>query len=108
MGRDFCDPTGHLPKEKVADAVRCLGENPLQSEILDLTKKIKGQALSFQQFEEVVKTCKNMSQIKHLICSEESGEGLTKESFDMLMEHIVVNDDGMVRIADIVHLLEQK
>ena len=36
------------------------------------------------------------------------GEGLTKESFDMLMEHIVVNDDGMVRIADIVHLLEQK
>ena len=31
--RDFCDKTGQIPKDKVADAVRCLGENPLQSEV---------------------------------------------------------------------------
>ena len=30
--RDFCDVSGFLPKVKVGDAVRCLGENPLQSE----------------------------------------------------------------------------
>merc|ERR1712098_882338 len=96
--RDFCDPTGFLPKEKVADAVRCLGENPLQSEIREITNKFKSQGLNFQQFEEVVKIYKNMnqspndelseslavfdvdgeglvpmSQIKHLICSEDSG-----------------------------------
>eukprot|EP00091_Calanus_sinicus_P021420 TRINITY_DN6346_c0_g1_i1.p1 TRINITY_DN6346_c0_g1~~TRINITY_DN6346_c0_g1_i1.p1 ORF type:complete len:145 (+),score=36.63 TRINITY_DN6346_c0_g1_i1:212-646(+) len=131
--RDFCDPTGHLPKDKVADAVRCLGENPLQSEIRDITNKFKGQGLNFQQFEEVVRICKNMnqsptdelseslavfdvdgegliprSQIKHLICSGESGEGLSVEGFEMLMEHIKANEDGMVRIADLVHLLEQK
>ena len=31
--RDFCDVSGFLPKVKVGDAVRCLGENPLQSEV---------------------------------------------------------------------------
>ena len=31
--RDFCDVSGFLPKGKVGDAVRCLGENPLQSEV---------------------------------------------------------------------------
>ena len=36
--RDFCDSTGQLPKEKVADAVRCLGENPLQSEVTFINK----------------------------------------------------------------------
>eukprot|EP00092_Neocalanus_flemingeri_P003360 GFUD01003598.1.p1 GENE.GFUD01003598.1~~GFUD01003598.1.p1 ORF type:complete len:145 (+),score=40.22 GFUD01003598.1:182-616(+) len=131
--RDFCDVTGHLPKEKVGDAVRCLGENPLQSEIRDITNKFKGQGLSFQQFEEVVRICRKQnqspvdelseslavfdvdgegfiprSQIKHLICSEESGEGLTAANFEMLMERIETNEDGMVRIADLVHLLEQK
>jgi hypothetical protein len=37
-----------------------------------------------------------------------TGEGLSVESFEMLMEHIKANEDGMVRIADLVHLLEQK
>ena len=30
---DFCDGSGFLPKTRVGDAVRCLGENPLQSEV---------------------------------------------------------------------------
>ena len=30
---DFCDGSGFLPKSRVGDAVRCLGENPLQSEV---------------------------------------------------------------------------
>ena len=34
--RDFCDASGYLPKERLADAVRCLGENPLQSEVNSL------------------------------------------------------------------------
>jgi len=131
--RDFCDSTGQLPKEKVADAVRCLGENPLQSEIRDITNKFKGHGLNFQQFEEVIRIYKKMnqspndelseslavfdvdgeglipmSQIKHLICSGDSGEGLTVDGFDMLMEHMKVDEDGMVRVADIVHLLQQK
>merc|ERR1711872_174381 len=131
--RDFCDRTGHLPKEKVGDAVRCLGENPLESEIQEITKDFKGAGITLVQFEEVVRICKTqnqspsdelyeslavfdvdgeglvpMSHIKHLICSEDSGEGLTVEGFAMLMEHIKVDEDGMVRVADIVHLLQQK
>merc|ERR1712243_139085 len=66
--RDFCDPTGFLPKDKVADAVRCLGENPLQSEIREITNKFKSQGLNFQQFEEVVKIYKNMNQSPNASC----------------------------------------
>merc|ERR1712079_724338 len=60
--RDFCDVSGFLPKGKVGDAVRCLGENPLQSEIADLTKKFSGQGLTFEQFEEVVRICRAQNQ----------------------------------------------
>ena len=82
MFRDFCDVSGFLPKVKVGDAVRCLGENPLQSEvthshtdsalrscsmlssfqIADLTKKFSGQGLTFEQFEEVVRICRAQNQ----------------------------------------------
>merc|ERR1711910_155110 len=121
--RDFCDRTGQLPKEKVGDAVRCLGENPLESEIRDITKDFKGAGITLQQFEEVVRICKNqnqsppdelyeglapMSHIKHLITSETSGEGISSSQFNFLMERIEVNEDGMVRIADLVTLIQQK
>merc|ERR1712154_448798 len=131
--RDFCDRTGQLPKERVGDAVRCLGENPLQSEIVEITKDFKGSGLTLHQFEEVVRICKSqnqsppdelyeslavfdvdgegfvpMSHIKHLITGDTSGEELTTSQFDFLVERIEVNQDGMVRIADLVNLIQQK
>ena len=85
------------------------------------------------QFEEVVRICKTqnqspsdelyeslavfdvdgeglvpMSHIKHLITSDTSGEGISGEQFHFLMERIEVNEDGMVRIADLVNLIQQK
>ena len=36
---DFCDGSGFLPKARVGDAVRCLGENPLQSEVAHHEKR---------------------------------------------------------------------
>ena len=42
------------------------------------------------------------------IAENVSGEGLTVEGFEMLMEHIKVDEDGMVRVGDIVHLLQRK
>lgn len=77
---DFCDASGFLPKGRVGDAVRCLGENPLQSEvsrvaerletkeyilqtqISELTKKYTGQGITFEQFQEIVKICKSQNQ----------------------------------------------
>merc|ERR1711934_525483 len=47
-----------------------------------------------------------MSHFKHLICSPESGEGLTSDQFDNLLSTVKTSEDGLVRIADIVHLLE--
>ena len=49
-----------------------------------------------------------MSHIRHLITSETSGEGLNSQQFDFLVERIEVNEDGMVRIADLVQLIQQK
>ena len=43
--RDFCDVSGFLPKVKVGDAVRCLGENPLQSEVTHTLTLHFGHAL---------------------------------------------------------------
>ena len=132
--------------------MRCLGENPLQSEvyfptrvpgptehchvslqIAEITKDFKGAGLTLHQFEEVVRICKSqnqsppdelfeslavfdvdgegfvpMSHIKHLITGDTSGEGLSTSQFDFLVERIEVNQDGMVRIADLVNLIQQK
>ena len=34
MFGDFCTPDGKMLKENVAEAVRCMGQNPLQSEVV--------------------------------------------------------------------------
>ena len=49
-----------------------------------------------------------MSHIKHLITSDTSGAGISGAQFHFLMERIEVNEDGMVRIADLVNLIQQK
>lgn len=100
---------------------------------MDITKDFKGAGLTLRQFEEVVRICKSqnqsppdelyeslavfdvdgeglvpMSHIKHLITADNSGEALATSQFDFLMERVEVNQDGMVRIADLVHLIQQK
>ena len=45
-------------------------------------------------------------QIKHLICSQ-TGEGLTEDEFEELLDNIPGNEDGMIRVADFAHLLNQ-
>ena len=102
-------------------------------QIVDITKDFKGAGLTLRQFEEVVRICKSqnqsppdelyeslavfdvdgeglvpMSHIKHLITADNSGEALATSQFDFLMERVEVNQDGMVRIADLVHLIQQK
>ena len=60
--QDFCNSAGFLPKDKVGTAVRCLGENPLQSEIQEIISKYKENGLTFKQFEEVMRICKAQNQ----------------------------------------------
>ena len=45
---------------------------------------------------------------RHLLTDETSGEGLTSSQGDFLLDTLEVNQDGMVRIADIVQLIQQK
>ena len=45
---------------------------------------------------------------RHLLTDETSGEGLTSSQCDFLLDTLEVNQDGMVRIADIVQLIQQK
>merc|ERR1712131_146034 len=147
--QDFCDSTGFLPKGKVGNAVRCLGENPLESEIHEIIKKFKENGLTFKQFEDVLRICKAQNQsptdelseslsvfdvdgegyipmshlssdwkilqtlsslffCRHLLTSDASGEGLTPVQVDFLLDTLEVNEDGRVRIADIVTLIQQK
>ena len=102
-------------------------------QIVEITKDYAGPGLTLPQFEEVVRICKSqnqsppdelyeslavfdvdgegfvpMSHIKHLITGDTGGEGLATSQFDFLVERIEVNQDGMVRIADLVNLIQQK
>ena len=45
--------------------------------------------------------------MKHLLCAEDSGEGLTGQEFEELFENILGNEDGLVRAADLAHLISQ-
>ena len=45
-------------------------------------------------------------QIKHLMCSQ-TGEGLTEDEFEDLLDNIPGNEDGMIRVSDFTHLLTQ-
>ena len=49
-----------------------------------------------------------LSHIRHLLTDSASGEGLAAEQCDLLLDTLEVNEDGMVRIADIVQLIQQK
>ena len=46
-------------------------------------------------------------QMKHLLCAEDSGEGLTGQEFEELFENILGNEDGLVRSSDRAHLISQ-
>merc|ERR1712004_530562 len=117
--RDHADKSGLMPKERVADAIR------------EIVKRFKGPSITLAQFQEVASLCERqnkspkdelseslsvfdvdgegwvpMSHFKHLICSSESGEGLTSDQFDNLLSTVKTSEDGLIRIADIVHLLE--
>ena len=46
-------------------------------------------------------------QMKHLLCSADSGEGLTEPEFEELFENILGNEDGLIRSSDLAHLISQ-
>merc|ERR1712215_402307 len=127
--KDLAGKEGLLSKEKVAQAVRCLGHNPLNQEVNALTRKYKGKYLNYPQFEEVLKEVTKLTKpikdevsesldifdvdgeglisrghMKHLLCTK-TGEGLTEEEFEDLLDNIPPNEDGMIRVTDFAHLL---
>ena len=179
---DFCDGSGFLPKSRVGDAVRCLGENPLQSEVTQTSwdrghyqMKLRSQTWPSSSVDKAsplsssrrllkhakVKTSPQpmrhvsyflilwsdqiqipslvvrgllsvwcgrrglrvheshqvrssscvpsvMMWPRHLLSGESGAEALTRDQCDLLLDNIEVNEDGMVRIADLVTLIQQK
>jgi len=131
--KDFrTSDSGLLPKQKLAQALRCLGHNPLQKEVILEAKKYKGQMLDFSQFEKILGEFEkkekvqreeleeslnifdvdgegwiSRGQIKHLICSPTGEEALTEDEFEELLDNIQANEDGLIRVTDFAHLLNQ-
>merc|ERR1712025_1389231 len=110
---DHVDKSGQMPKERVADAVRCNGQNPLNTEIREIVKRFKGPSITLAQFQEVASLCERQnksprdelseslavfdvdgegfmprSQLKHLITDPQSGEGIKPEEFELLMSTV--------------------
>jgi len=127
---DHCDSSGTMPKSKVATAARILGQNSAQSKVDQLVSRWDSPGITMEQFQEVLselddKTPSNemlfenisafdidgegevsLNQFKYLMCSSDSGEGLTSEEFDLLLATVKTTEEGMVKISDIVNLLQ--
>jgi len=127
---DHCDESGTMPKSKVATAARILGQNPAESHVAQIVSRWDSAGITMEQFQEVLSQLDDgkptdemllenisvfdidgegevpLSQFKYLMCSSDSGEGLTSEEFDFLLETVKTTEEGMVKIADVVHLLQ--
>jgi len=130
---DFADEDAKLPKDKVGEAIRCLGHNPLETEVSGWVADIPGNSISFKQFGQVItqaeatlpSTIEEVSeslgafdldgegwipvgQLKHLMCTDAGApeECLSQEEFDFLLSG-VKQEDGFIRYQEIAHLLTQ-
>eukprot|EP00092_Neocalanus_flemingeri_P023786 GFUD01025806.1.p1 GENE.GFUD01025806.1~~GFUD01025806.1.p1 ORF type:complete len:164 (+),score=22.19 GFUD01025806.1:124-615(+) len=128
---DFSDEDAKLPKDKVGEAIRCLGHNPLESEVFGWVAEFSGSRLDFQQFmqvvasaeaslgsniEEVIESISSfdldgegwlpVGQLKHLMCTDAGApqERLSPEEFDFLISDLTQRD-GFIRYEEIAHLL---
>ena len=45
-------------------------------------------------------------QLKHLLCSN-SGDELTADEFEELFKNLPGNEDGMIRVIDVAHMLNE-
>ena len=52
--------------------------------------------------------CNDDDVTRHLLSGESGAEALNRDQCDMLLDNVEVNEDGMVRIADLVTLIQQK
>merc|ERR1711962_1752599 len=101
-----------MPKSKVATAARILGQNPAESHVAQIVSKWDSNGTTMEQFQEVLSQLDDgkptdemllenisvfdidgegevpLSQFKYLMCSSDSGEGLTSEEFDFLLETV--------------------
>lgn len=127
---DHCDSSGTMPKSKVATAARILGQNPAQAQVDKLVSRWDSPGITIDQFQEVLSELDDekpseemlfenisafdidgdgevsINQFKYLMCSSDSGEGLSSEEFDFLLATVKTTAEGMVKISDIVNLLQ--
>eukprot|EP00090_Calanus_glacialis_P030942 TRINITY_DN50441_c0_g1_i1.p1 TRINITY_DN50441_c0_g1~~TRINITY_DN50441_c0_g1_i1.p1 ORF type:complete len:161 (-),score=37.25 TRINITY_DN50441_c0_g1_i1:41-523(-) len=130
---DFADEDAKLPKDKVGEAIRCLGHNPLESEVSGWLTGFSGSHITFQQFIQVVASAEAslestieevteslgafdldgegwipIGQLKHLMCTDagDPQERLSPEEFDFLISDLSERD-GFIRYAEIAHLLTE-
>jgi len=126
---DHCDESGTMPKSKVATAARILGQNPAESHVAQIVSRWDSAGITMEQFQEVLSQLDDgkptdemllenisvfdidgegevpLSQFKYLMCSSDSGEGLTSEEFDFLLETVKVDSAVGQLLSKLICLL---
>merc|ERR1711997_868344 len=122
-----------MPKSKVATAARILVQNPAQSKVEQLVSRWDSPGITMEQFQEVLSELddempssemlfenisafdidgegeESLNQFKYLMCSSDSGEGLTSEEFDLLLATVKTTEEGMHNVlssSNLLHIVE--
>merc|ERR1711872_194859 len=130
---DFADEDAKLPKDKVGEAIRCLGHNPMETEVAGWLTGFPSPSITFTQFKEVLNHAEDqlpstieevseslgafdldgegwipIGQLKHLMCTDAGvpEECLSPDEFEFLISG-VKQEDGFIRYEEIAHLLTQ-
>merc|ERR1712080_15238 len=120
---------GRIPADKIGDAIRALGYNPLQSEVQQWIESV-GSTFSLNDFLSIINHCKNqqetssreevneslaffdmdgegylpVEQLRYLMCSVQTGEQITKTEFDELIDGIHVRE-GKISYLDLAEIM---
>merc|ERR1711935_1137987 len=129
---DLCARGGLLDKGDVSRTVACVGQhlNPSISQVSDACGKFHEDGVNLDQFKEIVtnltkqmeessqeKVTESLavfdvdgeglvsrSQVKHIVCGDQS-EGLSDDEFEILLKTLKADENGMIRIMDIVNII---
>lgn len=120
---------GHIPREKLGDMLRAVGQNPTQAEVSDLAAKLPKDTFTYAEFVEVVNRPNGfksvgdvddyirgfqvfdkantgeigVGELKYILSS--MGEPLTESEVNELVEGLNVDRDGNVNYVEFVRSL---
>merc|ERR1712037_821295 len=107
-----------MPKSRVVTAARVLGQNPAEAQVDQLVTRWDSAGLTLDQFQQVLSELDDekpsdemVSDVqipRYLMCKFPGEGGLSSEQFDFLLRSVKTTEEGMVKISDIVNLLQSQ